>query len=189
MLRKGLSVVVLVCFMSVTSACYGPFNLTRNVYQWNGSVKGSGEVSDKWMKELVFFGMIVIPVYMFSALLDAFIFNSLQFWTGSNPIKTVDTSLDGTIRTVRVGDTTITLATTSENPLGDVTYERGGRIVQRGHIVKTDQGYALVDEENRTLSSVELRSDGGLTWLNGDCGIAGTVSGPQLQLAADRMAG
>ena len=44
-------------------------------------------MNDKWMKEFVFFGMIVVPVYMFSALLDAFIFNSIQFWSGDNPIK------------------------------------------------------------------------------------------------------
>ena len=42
------------------------------------------------MKEFVFFSMIIIPVYMFSALLDAFIFNSIQFWSGGNPVKAND---------------------------------------------------------------------------------------------------
>lgn len=60
--RRSIAIAVMVSLMSVTSACYGPFNLTRNVYHWNSGIKGSGEISDKWMKEFVFFGMIVIPV-------------------------------------------------------------------------------------------------------------------------------
>jgi len=79
LMRTVLTGFVIVSFLTVTSACYGPFNLTRNVYHWNSNIKGSGEVNEKWTKEIVFFGMIVIPVYMFSALLDAFIFNSIQF--------------------------------------------------------------------------------------------------------------
>jgi len=42
-------------FLTVTTACYGPFNLTRNVYHWNSGIKDRGEVSDKRMKEFVFF--------------------------------------------------------------------------------------------------------------------------------------
>ena len=41
--------MVLVALLATTSACYGPFNLTRSVYKWYGNVKGSGEVSEKWM--------------------------------------------------------------------------------------------------------------------------------------------
>ena len=105
-LRKTVAIVVLVSFMSVTSAGYGPFNLTRNVYHWNNEIKGSGEVNEKWMKEIVFFGMIIIPVYMFSALLDAFIFNAIQFWTGDNPIKLTQ-GPDGHLQAVQLRDLTI----------------------------------------------------------------------------------
>ncbi len=56
-------------FMTMSTACYGPFNLTKNVYHWNSTVKGSDQNNEKWMKEFVFFGVIVVPVYMFSALL------------------------------------------------------------------------------------------------------------------------
>jgi hypothetical protein len=62
-----------------------PFNLTKNVYHWNSGVKGSGEKNDKWMKEFVFFGMIVVPVYKFTALLDAL--SSTQFNSGVGTIQ------------------------------------------------------------------------------------------------------
>ena len=102
-LRKTVTIAVIASFMSVTTACYGPFNLTRNVYHFNSGVKGSGEINEKWMKEIVFFGMIIIPVYMFSALLDAFIFNAIQFWTGDNPVKLTQ-GPDGYLQAVQLRD-------------------------------------------------------------------------------------
>ena len=109
-LRKRIVAAIVVgSFLTVTTACYGPFNLTRNVYHWNSNIKGSSEVNEKWMKEFVFFGMIIIPVYMFSALLDAFIFNSIQFWSGSNPVKADDAGGDGATRVVQLGGVTVTM--------------------------------------------------------------------------------
>ena len=108
-------------------ACCGPFNLTKNVYHWNGNVKGSGDVNSKWMREIVFFGMVVLPVYEFSALLDAFIFNSIHFWTGESPIKASDMSSDGT-KVTTLGDTTIRWTHSEDG--ATVIYERHG-IVER----------------------------------------------------------
>ena len=110
LINKIVAAIVVGSFLTVTTACYGPFNLTKNVYHWNSNIKGSSEVNEKWMKEFVFFGMIIIPVYMFSALLDAFIFNSIQFWTGGNPVKANDAGGDGATRVVRLGGITVTMA-------------------------------------------------------------------------------
>jgi hypothetical protein len=98
MSRSGCRIVaamVLLGFMTMSTACYGPFNLTKNVYHWNSNIKGSGQVSDKWMKEIVFFGMLIIPAYMFSALLDTFIFNSMHFWTGERRLLSGTPRFDG----------------------------------------------------------------------------------------------
>src|SRR5690242_24874 len=123
--RAIVTSLVLVGFMTVSAACYGPFNLTRNVYQWNSGLKGSGEVNEKWMKEIVFFGMIVIPVYMFSALLDAFVFNAIQFWSGSNPVKLTH-GPDGFPEQLRAGDTTIQLSWSAERRSATLIYRRNG---------------------------------------------------------------
>ena len=64
-----------------------PFNLTKNVYHWNSGIKGSREMNDKWIKEFVFFGMIVVPVYKFTALLTPYLqLNSILEWGQSNQI-------------------------------------------------------------------------------------------------------
>lgn len=95
-MRRLIAATALLSVMTMSTACYGPFNLTKNVYHWNSNIKGSGQINDKWMKEIVFFGMLIIPAYMFSALLDTFIFNSMHFWTGESPIKASGTNSDGT---------------------------------------------------------------------------------------------
>lgn len=178
--RKGVVCTALASFMGVSTACYGPFNLTKNVYHWNSGIKGSGEVNDKWMKEVVFFGMIVVPVYMFSALLDAFIFNSIQFWSGDNPIKASDLDDDGQTKVAQVGDLTMRWASTNEG--ATVTYERHGIIERRAMIVSSVMGYRLLDERGMTLAEAEYAADGALTILNHDCQVLQRWTGDQLRV-------
>lgn len=62
------------------SSCLGSFGLTNKCYDWNQSIGG------KWVNELVFLALNIIPVYDICVLADAIIFNSIEFWTGNNPI-------------------------------------------------------------------------------------------------------
>ncbi len=163
--QRVVAVTVLLGFMTMSTACYGPFNLTKNVYHWNSNVKGSGQVNDKWMKEIVFFGMLIIPAYMFSALLDTFIFNSMHFWTGESPIKASDVGSDGT-KVTTVGETTIRWTPSGEG--ATVTYERHGVVERRATIVASAMGYRLVDERGHLLSEAEYSADGTVRFLNGD---------------------
>lgn len=177
--KKLVVAGVLACFMMATTACYGPFNLTKNVYHWNSGIKGSGEVSDKWMKEFVFFGMIVVPVYMFSALLDGFIFNSIQFWSGDNPVKAADLNREGTTKMVVLGETTIRWTQTGEGAL--VTYERHGVVDRRATIIASDAGCRLIDENGIVLAEAEYEADGAVTVLDRDCRVVQRWTGDQLR--------
>ncbi|MBH0180150.1 MAG: DUF3332 family protein [Nitrospira sp.] len=178
-LRRLVTAGVLACFMTATTACYGPFNLTKNVYHWNSGVKGSGEVSDKWMKEFVFFGMIIVPVYMFSAILDGFIFNSIQFWSGDNPVKAADLNRDGTTKMVVLGETTIRWTQTGEGAL--VTYERHGIVERRATIIANSAGYRLIDESGIVLAEAEYEADGAVRVLDRDCRVVQQWTGDQLR--------
>jgi hypothetical protein len=183
-LRKRIVAAIVVgSFLTVTTACYGPFNLTRNVYNWNSNIKGSGEVNEKWMKEFVFFGMIIIPVYMFSALLDAFIFNSIQFWSGSNPVKANDEGGDGAIRVVQLGGVTVTMAESDRG--ATVTYERNGLVERRAIIETSATGYRLINETGDLLAEAEMRQDGSLTLLDRDCQVVRQWTSDQLLALAE----
>lgn len=75
------------CFMF--SSCIGQFALTNKVLDWNNSV------GNKFVNELVFFAFWVIPVYEVTSLADILVINSIEFWSGSNPVakgtKVIDT--------------------------------------------------------------------------------------------------
>jgi hypothetical protein len=160
--RKIVAGGMLGLFLTMATACYGPFNLTRNVYHWNSGVKGSGEVNDKWMREFVFFGMIVVPVYMFSALLDAFVFNSIQFWTGENPVKA--SGLDPQSHVAQIGD--MTIRWTARHDGATVSYERGGVVERQAVIVPSPSGYRLMDQGGVTLAESKIDADGAVTLLD-----------------------
>lgn len=180
--RRIIAVMVLLSMMTMSTACYGPFNLTKNVYRWNGTVKGSGQINDKWMKEIVFFGMLIVPAYMFSALLDTFIFNSMHFWTGDSPIKESDLGHDGT-KVATLGDATVRWTALEDG--ATVTYERGGTVVRRATIVAGAMGYRLVDEQGNLLSEAEYAADGSIRLLNGECQVVKELKGEQLQTIAE----
>ena len=87
----GLVAVVLAIGM-VTSGCYGPFKLTKKVYEWNG------QVGTRWANEAAFLLFVVLPVYEVASLADAIIFNSIEFWGGQSLIA----SNDATPKTKRI---------------------------------------------------------------------------------------
>jgi hypothetical protein len=71
-------------FLFVTlsqTGCIGSFQLTNNLYNWN-----KNEVGGKWGSELVFAAFVIIPVYAVALFADGIVLNSIEFWTGSNPI-------------------------------------------------------------------------------------------------------
>jgi hypothetical protein len=178
LMNRIVAAIVVVSFLTVTTDCYGPFNLTRSVYHWNSNIKGSSEVNEKWMKEFVFFGMIIIPVYMFSALLDAFIFNSIQFWTGGYPIKANDAGDNGATRVVRLGGITVTMAESDRGTT--VTYERNGIVERRAIIETSATGYRLINENGALLAEAEMRQDGSVTLLDRDCQVVRQWTSDQL---------
>jgi hypothetical protein len=122
--------------------------------------------------------MIIIPVYMFSALLDAFIFNSIQFWSGNNPVKANDAGGDGVTRVVRLGGLTVTMAESDRGTT--VTYERNGIVERRAIIETSATGYRLINETGALLAEAEMGRDGSVTLLDRDCQVVKQWSSDQL---------
>lgn len=64
------------------SSCLGSFQAFNNLKEWNQGVSDS-----KWVNNLIFWGLNIIPVYGLFLIGDALIFNVIEFWSGSNPIS------------------------------------------------------------------------------------------------------
>ncbi len=77
--------VVLACALavsSVSSGCLGTGALNGEVKEFN-----LGVVENRWAREGLFLGLQVLWVYRICTVLDLFIFNSIEFWSGSNFIN------------------------------------------------------------------------------------------------------
>lgn len=86
MWRRSLVWLAIVGLLGSTG-CFGAFNATRQVYDFNQNVH-----SDRWVRWLTFLGMNIIPVYPAAEIADAVWGNSTEFWTGKNPIPPTDTA-------------------------------------------------------------------------------------------------
>lgn len=82
--RNYLAGIVLSVSLLAQQGCIGSFQLVTGLYEWN---KGVGS---KWVQELVFLALNIIPVYGLAAAGDVIIFNLIEFWTGSNPLAMKD---------------------------------------------------------------------------------------------------
>lgn len=67
--------------MLLFSSCLGSFSAFNNLKEWNQDVSDS-----KFVNNLVFWGLNIIPVYGLFFFGDTVIFNVIEFWSGSNPI-------------------------------------------------------------------------------------------------------
>lgn len=90
MKKHYLSIAVAsVLAASTLTSCIGSFALTNKLLAWNN------QVSNKFVNELVFFAFWIIPVYEVTSLADVLVLNSIEFWSGSNPIAQGKSYIDG----------------------------------------------------------------------------------------------
>lgn len=66
----------------LAGGCFGKFQVTRNLYAFNQTVS-----DDRFTRWALFLAMNVAPVYPVGAVMDAFIANPVEFWSGTNPVK------------------------------------------------------------------------------------------------------
>jgi hypothetical protein len=81
-IKIGVVFLIIAAFLSVSlNGCFGRFELTRKIYSFNQRID-----NDRWIQWLAFLGMCIIPVYGLGLALDVLFGNSVEFWTGRNPI-------------------------------------------------------------------------------------------------------
>lgn len=80
---RATAVLSLAAFLPLaTTGCFGKFQLTRKVYTFNKDVD-----PDKWIQWFTFLVLSIVPVYGVAFLVDVVFANSVEFWTGENPIQ------------------------------------------------------------------------------------------------------
>ena len=94
--RTATIAVVLLAF-TVLSGCYGRFPMTRAVYRINGDIGGrvdGDSTMKRFVRSIVMWVFIIIPVYGVAMFVDAIALNLVEFWTGE-PIDISGIQKDG----------------------------------------------------------------------------------------------
>ncbi len=131
------------------SSCLGSFSLTNKVLDWNRSV------GDQWVNELVFLVCYVVPVYEISVFVDAVILNSMEFWTGSNPMAVGET------KTVKSENGEF-LVKTTENGYNVTNGEESVDFVYN----KANNSWNVASD-GKTTELMHINADGTATLCNG----------------------
>ena len=140
--RRSLGALLIGVFLPVSSvACFGQFQLTRKVYSWNTSLD-----QDKWVRWFAFLLLMLIP-YPLAITIDTLLGNSVEFWTGENPITA------GEPRVIHgENGEVVTLERRGEDVL-DVKVQRGDD-VSSFVFVREGRGLSAWDTEGRLLARV-----------------------------------
>jgi hypothetical protein len=80
-MKKSLISAVLALGL-LTPACLGPDNLYNGIKSWNAEV-----AAQDWLNEVIFIAFWIVPVYPIASLGDIVIFNTIEYWTGDNPVS------------------------------------------------------------------------------------------------------
>ena len=78
--NKSLFVCVLLCSCILCSSCIGSFKL------WNGMKDWNQGIGNKFVNELVFIALHIVPVYEIAYLADLVVVNTIEFWSGKSPM-------------------------------------------------------------------------------------------------------
>lgn len=78
--KAGAAVALGICFAG--TSCIGPNNAYNSLSTWNSKLTES-----KFVNELAFLGLHIVPAYPLWFVGDLLIFNSWEFWTGENLIS------------------------------------------------------------------------------------------------------
>ena len=160
-----LSVAVIFTLASsmALQSCLGSFALTRKVWNWNQSV------GDKWVNELVFIGFCILPVYPLSAIADAIVINSIEFWSGDNPVETYTKVIDGKdakylVKCDKTGYLITNLSDKSVTRLNFNEQEKSWSIDQNGQDIKfmefVDDTHVKMITPDGSFQTVELSERG-----------------------------
>ncbi|MGE4231838.1 MAG: DUF3332 family protein [Bacteriovoracia bacterium] len=84
-MKRYLRTIAVILLLTIQPIAFqgcaaGNWNLIRKVANWNLKMSILPRV-------LVYIILVIIPVYAVTALLDAVIFNTIEFWTGSAVIR------------------------------------------------------------------------------------------------------
>ena len=163
MTQRILAACLAAALVFGSSGCYGPFKLTKKLHAWNG------QVGEKWANEFVFLVLIWVPVYGLATLGDALIFNSIEFWTGENPIDK-SAKADSDTKWVAQGQSKAKLSHAAGASGEQFSIEQydGGQRAASLHVRREGDRAVATNDRGEVLYRVETLPDGTMVARDAD---------------------
>ena len=169
-MRKKYLIVATVMALSASmmmQSCIGSFALYNKVKDWND------QVGDKFVNEIVFVAMWILPVYELSFAADLLILNSIEFWSGENPALAQTRVIDGKdaqylVASNEAGYTITNLKTKQETRFNFNAQDNSWSIENNGEEVKLfsyiDDTHVNVLTRDGSYTTLELSQPGVLAY-------------------------
>lgn len=129
-MKKSIS-ALLCAGMIVLTGCYGSNACFEKLHKWNGTL------GDKWINSIVHFFLMIFGVYAICfGLVDGLVLNTIEFWTGSNPLAAGDTYYEkdaqgNEIAAVKNADGSMSVElTTAAGEKANLTLQRDENVVR-----------------------------------------------------------
>ncbi|RKH03595.1 DUF3332 domain-containing protein [Corallococcus sp. CA053C] len=152
---RWLGVLCAGVLMMHATGCFGSFKLTQKIWQFNKGISGN-----KFVQWLVFLVFVVVPVYEIGAFVDAIVVNSIEFWTGSNPVSSVEGE-DSNTRIVKLSPTdTLKMTRDVESGVMRLELQREGQAPLVRYFEPLEDGMVARDEAGALLIRAQGQADG-----------------------------
>lgn len=129
-MKKGIA-TLLAAGMIVLSGCYGSNACFNKLHKWNGTL------GNKWLNSIVHFFLSIFQVYNIClGLIDGLVLNTIEFWTGSNPLASGDSYYEqdaqgNSVAAVKNADGTMSVElTTAKGEKANLTLQRDENVVR-----------------------------------------------------------
>lgn len=148
------------------TSCIGSFKLWNNLKDWNQGV------SNKFVNELLFIALHIVPVYEIAYLADVLVLNSIEFWSGSNPVASNETKEikgENGEYLVRTNENGYTITNKGDNQSMDLVYNKENKT---WNAVTSTENIELVKMNDNGTVSINMQNGTSMTIMPDMQGIA-----------------
>ena len=125
--------------------CYGNMTLTKKLYDFNGSI------NNRYMQQIAFWVMNIVPLY--SAAHFVVFLNTIEFWTGSNPMAMK--AGEEQIRYTRNGDKLLQIKSVRNNMfITETEGPEAGTTIQISYDPATASFYLISDQGTEKIAAL-----------------------------------
>lgn len=146
------------------SSCIGSFALWNQLKDWNQGI------GNKFVNELVFIALNIVPVYGVAYFADVVVLNTIEFWSGSNPVasnEVKEVKGENGNYLVASNENGYTITNKEDNQSLDLVYNKENKSwnavteSESFELVKmNDDGTATINMQNGTSMTVTPDSEG-----------------------------